>query len=722
VARVLAGFVGEWASTRALAGARIRLIRQTEGAECGLACFVMVANCYGANLDLAMVRREAAFAGRGASFRLLSTLAERHGFDSRSVEARLDDLRELAPMIVHWDGNHFVVMEAIRGDRALIHDPSGSSGWMSLERVATHYTGFALELTPARLMARPITAKRHGLAHLIPQGRAMAPKLMQALALTLILNVAALATPYFAQLALDRALPQGDGRFLAAISLAGALFAIVIAGLTILRLRVILSVGATFAEELASTVADRLFRLPVDWFKKRESGDIISRFQAVFPIMHIFAEDLPSIAINGLLAMLMIAMMIAYSPILACISVVALSIYAAIRGALLPRQKQALAELAQAHGREQAFLMGSFHCMRSLRLACGEEARHALWRVKLARFARAEARYKAITSWQGVAQTTLLSLATICAIWIAVTLAMTGRFTTGMIVAFLSYKAQFLAAGFEIVNKWSNFRELDTHLELLGDIVDTPEDIAFAPQPSTETSVVGRIELKGVEFSYGADAGLVLKGVDLTIERGQSLAITGPSGGGKSTLAQIILGLYRPTGGTVEIDGVDLQTFGFRRYYRNVAAVLQDENLFAGSVLENITFSSTQPDMEWLRKCAEAAAISDEIESWPMRYGTLVGEMGFAVSSGQRQRILLARALYSRPQLLVLDEGTAHLDAAREHQVNDAIRKLGITRIIFAHRKETIESADRVLTLRDGKLHEMVPVRSHGDGMAAARG
>jgi ATP-binding cassette subfamily B protein RaxB len=195
----------------------------------------------------------------------------------------------------------------------------------------------------------------------------------------------------------------------------------------------------------------------------------------------------------------------------------------------------------------------------------------------------------------------------------------------------------------------------------------------------------------------------VLNGLSLRIEPGEHVAITGPSASGKSTLVKILLGLMEPESGEISIAGEPLRQFGLMRYRRHVAAVVQDDQLFAGTLVDNIALFDSKPDTARVEACAVAAAIHDEIVRMPMRYETLVGDMGAALSGGQKQRILLARALYRQPKILVLDEGTAHLDSELEARVSDAISALSITRIVIAHRPETIRRASRVVVLTGGR-------------------
>jgi ATP-binding cassette subfamily B protein RaxB len=244
---------------------------------------------------------------------------------------------------------------------------------------------------------------------------------------------------------------------------------------------------------------------------------------------------------------------------------------------------------------------------------------------------------------------------------------------------------------------------LRLHCERLADIVLTPpENESGTAEPVL--AVAPRIEAEGISFRYGDGEPWVLQNCSFTVEAGESLAIVGASGCGKTTLVKILLGLLRPSTGTVRIDGRDLQRLGPRQLRNITGVVMQDDQLFAGSIADNIAFFDPSTDPARIEAAARLAAIHDEIALMPMGYQSLIGDMGDALSGGQKQRVMLARALYRKPKLLFLDEATSHLDIAREQHVTEAIRRLKLTRIVVAHRPETIAIADRVLMMEGGRV------------------
>jgi ATP-binding cassette subfamily B protein RaxB len=289
-------------------------------------------------------------------------------------------------------------------------------------------------------------------------------------------------------------------------------------------------------------------------------------------------------------------------------------------------------------------------------------------------------------------------------IWLAALAVMDAKFSVGMLFAFISYKDQFSQRMASLIDKLFEFRMLRLHGERVADIVLTQVEQDTFTHEVDPTEITPSIELRQISFRYSDSEPYIIKDLDLKINPDECIALTGPSGSGKTTLMKLLLGLLEPTSGDILIGGVKLANMGLSNYRQLIGTVMQDDMLFAGSVLDNISFFSTSPDQEQIVQCARLAAIDNEIMSMPMAYNTLVGDIGTGLSGGQKQRILLARALYKNPQLLVLDEATSHLDVWNEQAVNAAIQSLKLTRIIVAHRPETITMAERVVVLHAGKI------------------
>lgn len=694
-----------------LTRSRVRLVRQTEIAECGLASLTMVANYHGLDIDLGTMRRRFAPSLRGAALRSLIGLADKIGLTPRAVKLPLEQIGNLhMPCVLHWDMNHYVVLERVQGGRALIHNPDGRSSWIPISGVSQHFTGVALELRPSDNFETGEQRERLKLPHLWRRMTGMKRALAQILVLSLILQAFVLASPYYMQIAVDNVLPALDNDLLAVLALGFGLFTLINAGASLLRSFVLLVAGTSLGYGLASNIARRLFRLPIDWFEKRHTGDILSRFQSIVPIQNMLTQGAVAAIVDGAMAILTLTLMVWYSPLLAFVTFVAFALYGVVRLASFPFERDAQEAAIITVGKEQTTLIETLRGMTTLRLFSRETLRHALWQTRLTDAVNADVRVSRILIWQSTAHLLIFGIENIIIVWFAIGFVIEGSgFSVGMVFAYMAYKTQFIQKAAALIDQGVAFKMLGLHLERLSDIALSDEDKSFGTSFDIQTSLKGKIELRDVFYRYAPSDPLVLDGVNLVVEPGQHVAITGPSGGGKSTLAKLLLGLTEPDNGEVLVDGLPLARFGHRSYHRQIAAVLQEDSLFAGTLVDNIALFDDRVDMERLVASAAAAAIHDDIMRMPMQYETLVGDMGSTLSGGQKQRVLLARALYRQPKILVMDEGTAHLDTAHEQDVNRAIKAMGITRIIIAHRRETIEAADRILVLIEGKLNDAKP-------------
>lgn len=685
---------------------RVRLVRQTEIAECGLASLTMVANFHGLDIDLGTMRRRFAPSLRGAALKTLIGLADRIGLTPRAVKLPLEQLSNLhVPAVLHWDMNHYVVLERVKGEKALIHNPDGRSTWMAMAEVSDHFTGVALELRPSNDFQAGKQRERLRLSQLWQRITGIKRALVQVLVLTLVLQAFVLASPYYMQLAIDQALPALDHDLLTVLAVGFGLLTLINAGAALLRSFVLLVAGTSIGFSLAANIARRLFRLPIDWFEKRHTGDILSRFQSIAPIQSMLTTGAVAALVDGMMAILTLALMLWYSPLLTSVAVVAFLLYGVVRLVSFSFEREAIEASIITGGKEQSILIETLRGITTLRLFGRETLRHALWQTKLTDAVNADVRVARIGIWQSAANALIFGIENVVTIWLAVGFVIDGAgFSVGMVFAYLSYKGQFIGKAAALIDQAIAFRMLGLHLERLSDIALSDEDKSFGANADFETTLKGQIELRDVFYRYSPSDPLVLDGVNLTIKPGEHVAITGPSGGGKSTLVKLMLGLVEPEAGDVLIDGLPIARFGYKSFHSQIAAVLQEDSVFAGSLAENIALFDETVDMERVIAAAAAASIHDDIVRMPMQYETLVGDMGSTLSGGQKQRVLLARALYRQPKILVMDEGTAHLDVQHEQAVNAAIASMGITRIIIAHRQETIAQAGRVVVMDGGKL------------------
>lgn len=680
---------------------RLPLILQTEATECGLACLAMVAGYHGHCVDLNTLRRRHPVSLKGVTLKAMMLLAGHLKLTCRPLRFDLHHLRDLRlPAIVHWDMDHFVVLKSVSAKAIVVHDPAFGERHYPLAEASKHLTGVALELTPTAGFAPKDEAVRLPLSAFWGQLAGGGMALAQVFVLSLILQVLVIASPFYMQIAVDEVIAKGDVDLLLVLALGfGGLAAISVAS-TALRSYILLILQNTLSLQMAARLFRHLMRLPLTYFEKRHIGDILSRFTSTEPIRALLAEGLIAAIIDGAMAIATLVAIFIYSARLAAVVLVAVALYAALRIGLYRLLRRRNEELIRARAKEQSTFIETVRAIQSLKLFNRESESEGQWLNRYADTVNANVRLGRLNIGFKTLNEALFGVENIVTVYLGARLALDGGLTVGMLFAFMSYKRYFIDKGVQLIEKALDFRILDLHLERLADIaLSPPEPGHDRPPLAYERPIEGRIELRNVDFRYAETEPFILENVHLTVEPGEFVVIAGPSGAGKTTLAKVMLGLLEPTGGEVVIDGTPLSMLGVQAYRGHVAAVMQDDHLISGSIADNICFFDPAFEMEWMIECARRAGIHEEIMAMPMTYNSLIGDMGSSLSGGQKQRVLLARALYRRPKILFLDEGTAHLDVEMERRINDTLRQLEITRVAVAHRPETIRAADRVFSL-----------------------
>lgn len=680
---------------------RLPLILQSEATECGLACLAMVAGYHGHRVDLGTLRRRHPVSLKGVTLKALMQIASHLNFATRPLRFEMHHLADLRlPAIVHWDMDHFVVLKKVTSSAIVVHDPAFGERRFPIDEASKHLTGVALELTPEEGFTRKNETARLPLTAFWGQIKGGGSALAQTFALSLVLQVLVIASPFYLQIVVDDVIAKGDVDLLLVLALGfGALAAISVAA-TALRSYILLILQNTLGLQMAAKLFRHLVRLPLAWFEKRWIGDILSRFSSTEPIRALIAEGLIAALIDGVMAIATLVMIFLYSAKLAAVVLAAFVLYGALRIGLYRLLRRRTEELIHARAQEQSTFIEMVRAIQSLKLFNRETESEGRWLNRYADEVNANVRLGRLTIGFKTANEALFGLENIVTVYLGARLALDNSLTVGMLFAFMSYKRYFTEKGVQLIEKALEFRILDLHLERLADIaLSEPEPGHDRPPLAYARAVAGRIELRNVSFRYADSEPLILDDVSLTVAPGEFVAISGPSGAGKTTLVKIMLGLLAPTRGEVAIDGLPLSAFGAQAYREHVAAVMQDDQLISGSIADNISFFDPAFDMDWMVECAQHAGIHDEIAAMPMGYNSLIGDMGSSLSGGQKQRVLLARALYRRPKILLLDEGTAHLDVEMERRINDTLRRLQITRIVVAHRPETIRAADRVWSI-----------------------
>lgn len=687
---------------------RLPTILQTEAAECALACLAMIAGYFGNEIDLATLRQKFSLSLKGATLGRLIEMAGGLGMQARPLRLELDELEQLQkPCILHWNLNHFVVLARVAGGNVTIHDPAIGECTLSLAEVSRQFTGVALELTPASAFKRAKAEQPLKLSRLTGRIEGLKRALAQILGLALVLELFALISPLFVQVMMDQVLADSDRDLLTMLGVGFLLLCVTQVAVSAMRSWSVTCLGMNLNLSWTSNVFGHLMKLPETYFNKRHVGDIVSRFGAIGAIQQALTTRFVEVILDGSMAALTLAMMVLYSAWLALLTLGTFGLYSLLRILSYSTVREAALGQIVAQAKQQSRFLEAVRGAQTIRLynaGASQAARYANGTADTLNRGIAIQRLGIVF---GSLNSLLFGTQRVAMLWLGARMALDNQLSAGMLMAFVAYSDQFTMRASGLIDYGIELRMLRLHGDRLADIV------LAEPEKHVDTGYQGSapaadIELQGVSFRYADGEPWIVNDCSLRVRAGESVALIGPSGCGKTTLAKLILGLLEPEKGRILIGGIDLKRLGKKTYRDQLGAVMQEDQLFAGSIADNISFFDPEASSPRVEAAARLAALHEDVLAMPMGYHSLVGDMGSSLSGGQKQRLLLARALYRKPKILVLDEATSHLDVARERLVNDAVRRMRITRIVIAHRPETIASADRVIAIQQGVAHERI--------------
>ncbi|WP_334065433.1 peptidase domain-containing ABC transporter [Alteromonas genovensis] len=731
---------------------RVPLILQSEAAECGLACMNMIAQFYGDKRDLNHLRQTMSVSMRGCTLLDVMSIGQHVGLQCRALKIEIDHLRQLTcPAILHWDMKHFVVLTHVDNNRVTINDPAQGERTLTLSEASKSMTGIALEVSPTDSFTPVSTAPTLTLKDFFVNAIGFKRNLVTLIALSILLQLFVLASPYYMQTVVDDVLVYSNDALLNALALGFALLLLIEIFTYVLRKLLVLSVSMRLQLQLSASVFKHLLSLPLDYFAKRHVGDVVSRFSSLGQIREFLTTGVVTALLDGLLAVITLVVMAVYSIQLTALVVGVMALYVACRLAVLSFMKRLTTERIGLAATEQSHFIESMRGILPIRVYNQEVQRHSHWQNKLVATLNKDISLGKLNIGNDAVNKAMFGLENLAVIYAGALLVIDSTMSIGMLLAFIAYKVRFTSAVDGVINSIIEFKMLSVHFTRLGDIVltkpashslgasaelypqshqpqkrealDIPKasgikasDIETAQaetsrsasisldSPTSTKSHSAALLAKNLSFQYSEASEPVFKHINLAVNRGDIIAITGGSGSGKSTLIKCLMGLYAPSEGSVSHLHHNTQHERCK-----IASVLQEDTLLNGSIADNISCFSETPCLEQIVHAAQLACIHDEIASMPMQYHSLVGDMGSSLSGGQKQRLLLARALYQCPDILFLDEASSHLDMANEKSINRHLSALNITRIMVAHRPQSVAIADTVYRLTHTSLQLLPP-------------
>lgn len=692
---------------------KLPIIIQAEAAECGLACLAMVLGYYGYETDLVSLRRRFPLSNHGASFKTLMDIAHRTELIPRALRAEPEDLKDLAlPCILHWELNHFVVLKKITKKGIYIHDPAIGERKISHQEFNVKFTGVILELAPTQTFQKQKNTNHLKITDLWQRIVGLKRTLAQIIVLSLLLQVFALISPFYMQIVVDDVLVGNDRQLLVVLAIGFSLLLIITLCTTVLRQYIVLYLTNQLSMQMSANLFRHLIRLPMSYFSSRHMGDVVSRFGSIDTVRNMLTNGMVSAFVDGIMAIFIIAFMLVYDARLTLVVLAAVIAYGLVRWAMYQPLKDLNQEVIVQSAKENSHFMESIRAIQTIKLFQKEGDRQNQWQNNLAAVMNKEIQ---ISKWEigySTANGLIFGIENVLVVYLGALSIIEGSLSIGMLFAFMAYKGRFTSAMDSLINQWVAFKMLDLHLSRLADVVHTETESLGQLLPSNALDNTGRpiknselkalelrgkIEVRNLSFRYSESENYLFENLNFIIKPQETVAFIGPSGCGKTTLIKCLMGLLQPTSGEILIDDKPLHSLP---YYRSqIASVMQEDQLLAGDLAQNIACFDSKIDMERVANCASMACISEDIQRFSMGYQTLVGDMGASLSGGQKQRLIIARALYRQPKILFMDEATSHLDVNNEAVVNQNILNMNITRIIVAHRPETIASTDRQITL-----------------------
>ncbi|EDR2618962.1 peptidase domain-containing ABC transporter [Salmonella enterica subsp. enterica] len=679
---------------------RVPVIHQTETSECGLACLAMICGHFGKNIDLISLRRKFNLSARGANLAGINSIAEQLGMVTRALSLELDELGALkTPCILHWDFSHFVVLVSVKRNRYVLHDPARGRRSVGLEEMTRYFTGVALEVWPGSEFSVETTQNRIHLRSLINSIYGIKSTLAKIFCLSVVIEAINLVMPVGTQLVMDHAIPAGDRGLLTLIS-AGLMFFILLRAATgMLRAWSSLVMGTLINVQWQSGLFNHLLRLPLAYFERRKLGDIQSRFSSLDTLRATFTTSVVGAIMDSIMVVGVFVMMLLYGGYLTWIVLGFTTVYVLIRLVTYGYYRQISEETLVRGARASSYFMETLYGIATVKIQGMAERRGTHWLNLKIDAINSGIKLTKMDLFFGGINTFVAACDQVAILWLGTSLVIDNQMTIGMFVAFGSFRGQFSDRVASLTNFLLQLRMMSLHNERIADIAlhekeeKKPEfDIVADMSPVS-------LETTDLSYRYDSQSAPVFSDLYLSVTPGESVAITGASGAGKTTLMKVLCGLFEPDTGKVLVNDTDIRQLGINNYHRMIACVMQDDRLFSGSIRENICGFSEEMDEVWMIECARASYFHDVIMKMPMGYETLIGELGEGLSGGQKQRIFIARALYRRPGILFMDEATSSLDTESERFVNIAIKNMNITRVIIAHRETTLRTVDRIISI-----------------------
>ena len=679
---------------------KVPVIIQSESTECGNACLSMICGFYGKDIDLFNFRNRYGSTSQGATLNVLAAIAQKAGLKTRALSLDIAEIKELRlPCILHWSLNHFVVLVAIKGKRFIIHDPALGRRVVHLQELSENFSGIALEAWPDSDFRQEKQRSRLKLLDLMHNMVGLKSALIKIFMLSVVIETVNLLLPMGTQIVTDHVITAHDENLLLVICVGLMFFTIFKTWVSMIRAWVSLKLNTLTDVQWKTSFFDHLMSLPLAFFEKRQLGDIQSRFASLDIIRATFTNSIVTGMIDSIMTIGLLIMLSLYGGWLVWVVLGFTVCYAIMRALTYKFYRTVSEELIVKRARSGSHFMESLYGIATIKSLNLKNRRSQHWLNTNIDVSNAGLKQTRFDMLFGGINTFINSADQVVILWLGAQMVMDNTMTIGMFMAFNAYRGQFTQRAASLIDLTMQLKMLSLHNERISEIVYSEPEVDSPLRNVFEENVGVSLEVRDLAYQYDLLSKPVFSNVNISVAAGESVALVGVSGIGKMTLLKVMSGLLTPERGEIFIGGFDINKIGINNFRSNIACVLQEDRLFSGSITDNISGFDDEVDEALVIECAMQCNIHEEILRMPMGYETIIGELGAGISGGQKQRMLIARALYQKPRILFMDEATSHLDINNEKIINAAIESLNITRIIIAHRPSTIACADRIIDL-----------------------
>lgn len=691
--------------------ARVPVVMQMEALECGAASLTMILAYYGKWIPLEQIREDCGVSRDGSNAKNILVAARSYGLGAKAYRYDPDRLKEMGrfPMIVHWEFNHFIVLDGFKGDKVYVNDPARGTVVMSYEQFDEGYTGICLMFEPTERFepsGRPKSMAAFAKGRLKGASAAVAFVAVT----TLIGSVCAIILAGFSRVFMDRILTGNDADWLVPFTI--GLSALAVVQVTAAWIKAIYSfkIDGKMAIVGNMTYMWKVLRLPMKFFSQRMAGDIQQRQISNANIAGTLVNTLSPLVLETLMLIFYLFVMIRYSPLLTLVGIVSVIGQVWVSRIISNKRINITRVMMRDSGKLASATVSGIQMIETIKASGAENGYFEKWSGYQASVNAQNVRFKRIDSYLGLIPPVLSTLANNIVLILGVWLCITGKFTVGMVMAFQGFLASFMQPAQKLINAGQQVQELRTEMERVEDVMKYPADVEFQDDEIDEDAdydkLSGAVELKNITFGYSRLAPPLIEHFSMKLEPGSRVAFVGSSGCGKSTLAKLISGLYQPWEGEILFDGKHISEINRSVFTGSVAVVDQDITLFEDTIENNIKmWDNTIEDYE-VMMAARDAQIHDDIMMREGGYRYRLSEGGRDFSGGQRQRIEIARVLAQDPTIIIMDEATSALDAKTEYDVVNAVKARDITCIVIAHRLSTIRDCDEIIVFDHGRVVE----------------